>query len=120
MFLSNVKWTQTCPSPTADQFYGNVQKSHTSHRDHLLTRTSSKHLKFSSSMIMNSGNVYQLLNKLVRGDPSLVGDQAMYFIRFRHFDESFSIHHHLVISGSTGKHLRPLDSNPRTCGYGIS
>ena len=29
------------------------------------------------------------------------------------FYESYSIHHHKLISGSDGKHLIPLDSNPR-------
>ncbi len=30
-----------------------------------------------------------------------------------YFDERYLIHHHKLISGSNGKHLLPLDSNPR-------
>ena len=34
-----------------------------------------------------------------------------------YFDESYSIHRHKLISGSNGKQLLPLDSNPM---YGVT
>ena len=53
-----------------------------------------------------------------KGDPNRLDISLHYRIAFTrwaniYFDESYSIHQHKLISGSSGKHLLPLDSNHR-------